>query len=404
MQSSISHTLLADFENLTLTGSAALTGTGTGTAANNLLIGNSGANLLTGLEGDDTLNGGSGPDTLVGGTGNDLYVVDSAGDVVVELEGEGTDTVNASVSWTLGANVENLTLTGSAAINASGNALDNLLTGGLGNDTLSGGDGADTLDGGAGSNLLIGGAGNDVYLVGGFGDQVVELAGEGIDEVRTALTGYILTEGVEALTYTGMAAFAGTGNVLDNLIAGGAGANTLDGGFGADTLIGGLGDDVYVVDSVGDTVIEGADAGIDEVRTTLSAFTLADNVERLVLQGGGDASGIGNGLDNWLVGNAGNDTLDGGAGNDTLLGGLGNDVLTGGSGADLFAFVSGDSQDTITDFDAAQGDRIGLAAGQSYSVDTNGNGDAVIVYGTSDIVTLAGIQPAAVSSAWFVTL
>lgn len=233
---------------------------------------------------------------------------------------------------------------------------------------------------------------------------MVELAGEGIDEVRTALTGYTLTDGVETLTYTGMAAFAGTGNGLDNLIAGGAGADTLDGGFGADTLIGGFGDDVYVVDSVGDTVIEGADVGIDEVRTTLSAFTLGDNIERLVFQGGGDAVGTGNGLDNWLAGNIGNDTLDGAAGNDTLLGGLGTDMLTGGSGADLFVFASGDGQDTITDFDAAQGDRIGLVAGQSYSVDTNANGDAVIVYGTSDIVTLVGIQPAAVSSNWFVTL
>ncbi|CAO3355181.1 beta strand repeat-containing protein [Azospirillum palustre] len=484
VQSSISHTLLTDFENLTLTGSAALAGTGN--TVNNLLTGNGAANLLTGLEGDDTLNGGGGADTLVGGIGNDLYVVDNAGDVVTELVGEGIDTVNASINWTLGANIENLTLTGSAAISATGNelnnvltgnsganlldgglgadsmaggagndvylvddagdvvteltgqgsdevrtslssyllganvevltytgtgdfagtgnALDNLLTGGLGNDTLSGGDGADTLDGGAGSNLLIGGSGNDVYLVGALGDQVVELSGEGIDEVRTALTSYTLTDGVETLTYTGVAAFAGTGNALDNLIAGGAGADTLDGGFGADTLIGGLGDDVYVVDSVGDTVIEGTDAGIDEVRTTLSAFTLGDTVERLVFQGGGDASGVGNGLDNWLAGNVGNDTLDGGAGNDTLLGGLGNDVLTGGSGADLFAFAAGDGLDSITDFDAAQGDRIGLAAGQAYSVDTNANGDAVIVYGTGDIVTLAGIQPAAVSSAWFVTL
>ncbi|MGF7175834.1 Ca2+-binding RTX toxin-like protein [Azospirillum doebereinerae] len=483
VQSSISYTLLADFENLTLTGSAAIAGTGN--AANNLLTGNGAANLLTGLEGDDTLNGGGGADTLIGGTGNDTYVVDNVGDMVTELAGEGIDTVNASIGWTLGANIDNLTLTGSVAISATGNelnnvltgngganlldgglgadsmaggagndvyivddagdvvtelagqgsdevrtslssyllganvealtstgtgdftgtgnALDNRLTGGLGNDTLSGGDGADTLDGGAGSNLLIGGAGNDVYLVGNLGDQVVELAGEGIDEVRTALTGYTLTEGVETLTYTGTAAFAGTGNALDNLIAGGTGTDTLDGGLGADTLIGGLGDDVYVVDSVGDTVIEGVDAGIDEVRTTLSAFTLGDNMERLVFQGG-DASGIGNGLDNWLAGNVGNDTLDGGAGNDTLLGGLGNDVLTGGSGADLFAFASGDGLDTITDFDAAQGDRIGLAAGQAYSVDINASGDAVIVYGTSDIVTLVGIQPAAVSSAWFVTL
>ena len=90
--------------------------------------------------------------------------------------------------------------------------------------------------------------------------------------------------------------------------------------------------------------------------------------------------------------------------NDTLFGSSGSDTLTGGLGADLFSFSLGGSQDTITDFDAAQGDRIGLATGLTYSVDTNANGDAVIVYGTSDIVTLVGVQPAAVSSAWFVTL
>jgi serralysin len=484
VQSSISHTLLADFENLTLTGSAAIAGTGN--AANNLLTGNGAANLLSGLEGADTLNGGGGADTLIGGLGNDLYVVDNVGDVVTELAGEGTDAVNASVSFTLAANVENLTLTGSASIDGTGNelnnsltgnaganlldgglgadtliggsgndvyivddagdvvtelvsqgadevrtslssyllganvefltytgiddftgvgnALDNRLTGGIGNDTINGGDGADTLDGGSGSNLLVGGLGNDLYLVSGAGDQVVELSGEGVDEVRTALTSYTLTDGVETLTYTGAAAFAGTGNALDNLIAGGASADTLDGGIGADTLLGGLGDDVYMVDSVGDAVVEAVNAGIDTVRTTLSAFTLGDNVERLAFLGTSDVNGLGNELDNWLAGNVGNDTLDGGAGNDTLLGGLGNDVLTGGGGADLFVLAPGDGQDRITDFDASQGDRIGLAVGQTYTVGVNANGDALIAYGGSDVLTLVGIQPDAVSSAWFIAI
>ncbi|WP_345773606.1 calcium-binding protein, partial [Azospirillum oleiclasticum] len=118
-----------------------------------------------------------------------------------------------------------------------------LLLGDAGNDTLVGG-GAMDLAG----DTLVGGTGDDLYLIANPLDQLVENAGEGWDEVRTDLATYTLGDHVEALTHTGPAGFTGTGNALDNVITGGAGADTLDGGLGADTLVGGLGDDVYLVD------------------------------------------------------------------------------------------------------------------------------------------------------------
>ena len=422
--SSVSHTLSANVENLTLTGTAAINGTGNnlnniiiGNTADNKLYGSSGNDTLLAGEGNDYLDGGSGADAMSGGTGNDTYIVDNSGDVITELAGEGIDIVYSSVSYTLAANVENLTLTGSSYINGTGNELDNVITGntrnntlsGLaGNDTLIGNSGNDTLDGGTGADTMSGGYGNDTYVVDDVGDLVSEAYGQGTDHVRSSID-YTLTDNVENLTLTGTADINGTGNNLNNVITGNTGSNVLDGqggndtlygntgddiliggdgndrlygqggsdqlygnagsdildgGIDGDTMAGGSGNDTYVVDNVGDIVTENVNEGTDLVQSSIT-YTLTDNVENLTLTGSAAINGTGNELDNVIRGNsaanilyglAGNDTIYGNSGNDTLLGGEGNDYLDGGSGADAMSggtgndtYIVDNSGDVITE-------------------------------------------------------
>ncbi len=142
----------------------------TGTLNADQLSGLAGNDILKGLGGNDLLDGGLGNDTMYGGTGDDTFIVDSVSDKVIEFAGEGIDTVKASVSFTLVGYVENLMLTGTAAINATGNTLANTLTGNSANNTLSGFGGNDILDGGAGNDVLIGGTGMDI-MTGGTGND-----------------------------------------------------------------------------------------------------------------------------------------------------------------------------------------------------------------------------------------
>lgn len=202
-----------------------------GNNADNVLRANGGDDGLNGGAGNDTLDGGTGADTMMGGTGNDLYYIDVTGDAVVELAGEGTDIVMSGISYTLGDNVENLTLTG-GALDGTGNGLDNILLGnGLGN----------RLDGGVGADSMAGGAGDDLYIVDQSGDLVTELFGEGNDTVSSGIS-YTLGANVENLILTGSAS-NGTGNGLDNVLQGNGLGNVLDGGAGNDRLIGGGGTD-----------------------------------------------------------------------------------------------------------------------------------------------------------------
>lgn len=190
IKSRISLTLSANVEKLLLLGTTAIDGTGNNLA--NTLTGNSAANTLSGLGGNDVLDGKGGADTMMGGAGNDTYVVDALGDKVVENVGEGIDTIKAGLSYTLAANVEKLILTGTAAIDGTGNTGANTLTGndaanilrGLaGNDTILGGGGNDTLVGGTGLDVITGGAGNDafVFATGDFASRTATGADEIVD-------------------------------------------------------------------------------------------------------------------------------------------------------------------------------------------------------------------------------
>ena len=380
--------------NLTINGTANAD-TLTGKEGNDTLNGLAGNDTLIGGAGNDKLDGGTGADRMTGGTGNDTYIIDNTGDVVTENANEGTDNVQSSITYSLGNNLENLTLTGTTAINGTGNTLDNVIIGNTAINTLTGGAGNDTLDGGAGADKLIGGTGNDTYVVDNTGDVITENANEGTDTVQSSIS-YTLGNNLENLTLTGNATINGTGNTFNNTImgnnaantlTGGAGNDTLDGGLGNDSLIGGAGNDTYIyranqgvdsIDNAGggtDTInfadindnqlsyhkdgndlvilvdkdlgqqvrvknhfVTTADNAIDTITTkngvTMTAAMIATNLT--ALPGKPDMSG-----DNILKDTLGNDTLAGEAGNDTYYHTGGKDVIVDTAGVDNLIFGNG---------------------------------------------------------------
>ena len=349
VNSSVSYTLSANVENLTLTGGSATNGAGND--LDNIIVGNAANNSLSGGAGNDTLDGGAGSDSLAGGTGNDVYIVDSAGDTVTEAAAEGIDRIQTALTYTLGVNIENLTLTGSASVNGTGNALDNEIIGNAGANTLTGGDGNDTLDGGAGIDTLVGGLGDDTYVVDAAGDIVTEAANAGTDTIRTLLASYSIATLTNIENLTGIATVAQTltGNAGNNTITGNTGADRLDGGAGADTLIGGAGNDTYVVDNAGDVVTEAASAGTDTIETGLSLYSIAAllNVENLTGTATTGQTLTGNSGANVITGGSGNDTIDGGAGADTMSGGTGNDTYVVDVAGDIITELANAGSDTI---------------------------------------------------------
>jgi serralysin len=347
-----------------------------GTELEDTLNGNGGNDTLSALGGNDQLNGGAGNDKMYGGAGDDTYVVAQAADKVYENADEGTDTVLASVTYTLPDNVEDLTLTGAAVINGTGNALANVITGNAKSNVLAGLAGADTLDGAAGSDTAAYAASN-----------------AGVDISLT--TGHAWGGHAEGDTLANVENL--TGSAYADTLEGNAGANTLSGGAGIDTV-------TYANAAAGVRVSLAATAaqatggaGSDK----LSAFenltgsnfndTLTGSKGANIVSGldGNDtiSGGIGN---DTLVGGEGNDILKGDAGNDILIGGAGNDTLTGGAGNDFFVFAnSGEGFDTVIDFRRGQ-DKIQISA--------DGFGGGLVV-GVAPTLVLAADPAAATGDA-----
>ena len=368
------------------------------------IVGNELQNRITGAAGDDSIDGGFGADRMAGRGGNDFYAVDNARDIVEEVvpgsnpDGlpanlvNGNDSVLALLSYILPANVENLTLadfTANGRFDGTGNALDNeiqgnsdanllrglggddSIDGGQGADVLDGGDGNDTVVGGSGDDTLLGAAGNDLLaggdgrdsLSGGAGDDTYqavdaldvlsEASGGGYDRVETSLD-WTLGVNFEQLVLFG-SAVSGTGNALGNAIDGNGANNVLtgldgndrlDGKVGADTMLGGVGNDTFVIDNAGDRVVERAGEGNDwaiaVLSPTLSVFTLAPNVENLLLTRVEDAFWpsyyyiAGNDLANRIIGSSGFEIINGGGGDDLIESGGSGDSLQGGRGNDTF--------------------------------------------------------------------
>jgi Ca2+-binding RTX toxin-like protein len=236
--SSVNYSLTANVEDAQLTGSANLS-----------LVGNSLDNVLTGNSGNNTLNGLEGADTLDGGAGNDTYIVDNVGDIIIENGTSLTeiDSVQSSISYTLGTNLENLTLRFADNLNGTGNERNNVITGNAGNNIL---------DGGAGADTLTGGLGNDTYIIDNVRDVIVETSTlkTEIDTVRSSIS-YTLGANLENLELTGSANLNATGNALNNVLIGNSGNNALNGGVGNDTLIGGQGADMLTGGAGADTFV-----------------------------------------------------------------------------------------------------------------------------------------------------
>ena len=303
----------------------------------------------------------------------------------------GVDTILSTGTRILPDGADNLTLLGVLSIDGVGNDLANVIRGNSGanrlyggsandriygnegDDLLFGGPGNDILNGVSGSDWMEGGSGNDRYYVNVAGDTAFERSGQGTDTVLVYMSNYALGSALENLVLLGNAV-SGTGNSagnnitgdqLNNVLDGKEGNDRLDGGGGTDLLIGGPGNDTYVMADLIDQIVELPGEGFDTLQSSLS-YQLPNAIEKLILTGFGNVSGLGNVLDDIIMGNAGVNAINGGLGNDTLSGGGGKDLLTGSGGLDRFDFtaltdsgVSFSVRDVINTF--AHGDKVNLS-------------------------------------------
>ena len=347
-----------------------------GNIGDNVLMGGAGNDRLDSGAGNDTLDGGTGTDVLIGGVGNDIYVVDVASDVITEVSGEGIDQVNvafaAAGTYTLGANLENATVTSGAtiAVNLTGNADNNVLTGNAAANTLTGGDGNDTLDGGAGADILDGGSGNDT-LIGGAGTDTVNLSGNRSQYTLTATTtGWVLSgvDGADTLTDIESAHFSDQTISLGNFAP--TGTVTISGTAtqgqtlaAANTLadVDGLGAIGYQwqestngtawvnINSVtGDTYTLTATEVSQHIRVVASYTDGHGTLESVTSSATVAVASLGNYINgteyaDTLIGTSGTDFIHAGGGDDTVNGGDGNDLLDGGAGVDTLTGGAGDN-------------------------------------------------------------
>ncbi len=365
VQSSISYTLTDFVENLQLTGSADLDGTGN--TLDNVIYANTGDNVLNGGANSLIVNGVQNPDEYAALQGDTVsYLFGATAGVTVSLAlSTAQDTYGSGVDTLIG--FENLT----------GSAYSDELTGDAGNNVLNGGSDLRNFTGNnSGADILRGGDGNDSYIVDG-GDTVIE-TNTSLTQIDTVFSwvDFRLPDNVENLRLLPFTRVYPTpsspninaiGNALNNSLIGNAGNNILDGGSGADQMYGGLGDDTYIVDNIGDVVNDtlpfpgSTPGGTDTVRSTIS-YTLGTGIEKLQLMGSANLDGKGNELGNFLWANRGNNTLDGAAGTDTLSyefgarSGITIDLrstqaqATGGSGFDTLLNIENLTGSSFNDF------------------------------------------------------
>jgi len=422
-----------------------------GTMTGDSLGGLGGNDVLIGAGGNDTLNGGSGDDTMIGGAGNDSYIVDSLGDTVTEAADEGTDIVSTSVSFALGANIENLSATGSAGVTLTGNGLSNVIRGNSGANAIFGGTDGPTVNSAGqvvaavAADTLVGGAGSDTYTIRDGNNDLVYEAGDnavagtigGNDtiivvasqnrvayDLRTSGTGFSANgtvTGTGASSVETILASEGAstlaldlaGSSVAQLIVGNNGTNRIDdgGAAGADTLIGLGGDDTYVIRNIATVVTEDANGGNDRViiaGTNADAavtYTITGAVETITANGAqSDAdSGAATGgfAGEAVAAYTGLINITGGATSQVIAGNASANALIGGGGTDTLIGLQGDDTYTVDSFDDVVNETLAGSSGvdriialSSYAIGAGAAGAAsgieVLTAGGTNLSTFTG--------------